>query len=202
MVTGASTADAAVILIDARKGVLTQTRRHSYLVALLGIRHVALAVNKMDLVGYDWRALRGDRGRVPRVRRRDRPRRRHADPGLRAARRQRRRPQRADALVRRPDADRVPRDRSRSTRTGCSSAPFRLPVQWVDPPGPRLPRLRRHDRRRRRAAGRRGAASCPRAARATVARIVTYDGDLEQAVAGQSVTLDARPTRSTSAAAT
>ena len=53
MVTGASTADAAVILIDARKGVLTQTRRHSYLVSLLGIRHVVLAVNKMDLVGWN-----------------------------------------------------------------------------------------------------------------------------------------------------
>ena len=53
MVTGASTADLAVILIDARKGVLGQTRRHSYLVHLLGIRHVVLAVNKMDLVGYD-----------------------------------------------------------------------------------------------------------------------------------------------------
>jgi bifunctional enzyme CysN/CysC len=53
MVTGASTADLAVILIDARKGVLTQTRRHSYLVHLLGIRHIVLAVNKMDLVGYD-----------------------------------------------------------------------------------------------------------------------------------------------------
>ena len=53
MVTGASTADLAVILIDARKGVLQQTRRHSYLVHLLGIRHVVLAVNKMDLVGYD-----------------------------------------------------------------------------------------------------------------------------------------------------
>src|SRR5579885_2891642 len=52
MVTGASTADAAVILIDARRGVLTQTRRHSYLVSLLGIRHVVLAVNKLDLVGY------------------------------------------------------------------------------------------------------------------------------------------------------
>ncbi len=52
MVTGASTADLAVILIDARKGVLTQTRRHSYLAALLGIRHVVVAVNKMDLVGY------------------------------------------------------------------------------------------------------------------------------------------------------
>src|SRR5687767_15278863 len=52
MVTGASTADLAVILIDARKGVLTQTRRHSYIVSLLGIRHVVLAINKMDLVGY------------------------------------------------------------------------------------------------------------------------------------------------------
>ena len=53
MVTGASTADLAVILIDARKGVLTQTRRHSFLVSLIGIRQVVLAVNKMDLVGYD-----------------------------------------------------------------------------------------------------------------------------------------------------
>ena len=52
MATGASTADLAVILIDARKGVLTQTRRHSRIVALMGIRHVVLAVNKMDLVGF------------------------------------------------------------------------------------------------------------------------------------------------------
>ena len=53
MVTGASTADLAVLLIDARKGVLTQTRRHSYLAHLLGIRNLVLAVNKMDLIGYD-----------------------------------------------------------------------------------------------------------------------------------------------------
>jgi bifunctional enzyme CysN/CysC len=53
MVTGASTADLAVILIDARKGVLTQTRRHSYLAHLIGIKNLVLAVNKMDLVGYD-----------------------------------------------------------------------------------------------------------------------------------------------------
>ncbi len=52
MVTGASTAEVAVILIDARKGVLTQTRRHSFLVSLLGIRHVVLAINKLDLVDY------------------------------------------------------------------------------------------------------------------------------------------------------
>ena len=53
MVTGASTADLAVILIDARKGVLTQTRRHSYLAHLIGIRNLVLAVNKTDLIGYD-----------------------------------------------------------------------------------------------------------------------------------------------------
>jgi len=53
MVTGASMAEAAVILVDARKGVLVQTRRHSFLCALLGIRTVVLAVNKMDLVGWD-----------------------------------------------------------------------------------------------------------------------------------------------------
>ncbi len=52
MVTGASTADLAVILIDARKGVLTQTRRHTFLVTLLGIRNIVVAINKMDLVDY------------------------------------------------------------------------------------------------------------------------------------------------------
>jgi bifunctional enzyme CysN/CysC len=52
MATGASTADLAIVLIDARKGLLTQTRRHSYILSLLGVRHVVLAVNKMDLVGY------------------------------------------------------------------------------------------------------------------------------------------------------
>jgi len=59
MVTGASTADLAVILVDARKGVLVQTRRHSYLCHLLGIRHIVLAVNKMDLVGYDQAVFEG-----------------------------------------------------------------------------------------------------------------------------------------------
>src|ERR1700748_1459318 len=52
MITGASTADVAVILIDARKGVLTQTRRHSYLVSLIGIKRVVLAINKLDMAGY------------------------------------------------------------------------------------------------------------------------------------------------------
>ena len=63
MATGASTADLAIILIDARKGVLTQTKRHSYIVSLLGIRHVVLAVNKMDLVDYSqeqFEAIKAD----------------------------------------------------------------------------------------------------------------------------------------------
>jgi bifunctional enzyme CysN/CysC len=59
MVTGASTADLAVILIDARKGILTQTRRHSYLAHLIGIRNIVLAVNKMDLVDYDHAVFDG-----------------------------------------------------------------------------------------------------------------------------------------------
>ena len=53
MVTGASTANLAVILADARTGIITQTRRHSFLISLLGIKHIILAVNKMDLVDYD-----------------------------------------------------------------------------------------------------------------------------------------------------
>src|SRR3984885_660686 len=58
MVTGASTADLAIILVDARKGLLTQTFRHSYIVSLLGIRHVVLAVNKIDLVDFDEATFR------------------------------------------------------------------------------------------------------------------------------------------------
>jgi bifunctional enzyme CysN/CysC len=53
MVTGASTADLAIVLVDARQGILTQTKRHTYLVSLMGIKHIVLAVNKMDLVNYD-----------------------------------------------------------------------------------------------------------------------------------------------------
>src|ERR1700754_2479854 len=53
MATGASTADLAVVLVDSRQGILRQTRRHAYLVSMVGIRHIVLAVNKMDIVGYD-----------------------------------------------------------------------------------------------------------------------------------------------------
>ncbi|MFM8706799.1 MAG: GTP-binding protein, partial [Planctomycetia bacterium] len=57
MATGASTADLAIILVDARHGVLPQTKRHSFIVSLLGIRHVVVAINKMDLVGWDEAAF-------------------------------------------------------------------------------------------------------------------------------------------------
>ena len=73
MVTGASTADAAVLLVDARKGVLTQTRRHSYLVSLIGVRHVALAINKMDLVDYSEKRFREIEAQYRGVREADRP---------------------------------------------------------------------------------------------------------------------------------
>src|SRR4030095_4723347 len=63
MVTGASTADVAVILIDARKGVLTQTRRHSLLASLIGIKKVVLAINKMDLVDYSQAVFRDIEGK-------------------------------------------------------------------------------------------------------------------------------------------
>ncbi|UEP26843.1 sulfate adenylyltransferase subunit CysN [Burkholderia sp. B21-007] len=133
MITGASTADLAVILIDARKGVLTQTRRHSHLVALIGIKRVVLAINKMDLVDYDravferidadYRAfaaelgleeivsipisaLRGDNVIAPGTRMPW-----YAGPTLL---------QHLDTL---PIVERVTRDE-----------PFRLPVQWVNRP--------------------------------------------------------------------
>ena len=73
MVTGASTADCAVMLVDARKGVLTQTPAAQLLVSLLGIRHVVVAVNKMDLVDMTRRAFREIEADVPRARGADRP---------------------------------------------------------------------------------------------------------------------------------
>src|SRR5579883_1881084 len=63
MATGASTAEAAIVLIDASKGVLIQSRRHAYIASLLRVRHVIVAVNKMDLIGYDeatFRAIKTD----------------------------------------------------------------------------------------------------------------------------------------------
>ena len=120
MVTGASTADLAVILVDARKGILTQTRRHSYLVSLLGIRHVVLAVNKLDLVDFsretfdtidaDYRAFASELGVD----------RRRVHPSLGTARGQR---HRAESPTRRGTRDRRWWSISRRSRWTTSSAP-------------------------------------------------------------------------------
>jgi bifunctional enzyme CysN/CysC len=187
MVTGASTADLAVILVDARKGVLTQTRRHSYLVHLLGIKTIVLAVNKMDLVDYaqdtfdaivsDYRVFAESIGI------------RHVDAIPISS-------LRGDNIV------------SNSGNTGwyageplltlletveidglgAQRQPFRMPVQWVNRPDLDFRgfaglisqgQLRPGDAVRVLPSGR----------TSTVARIVTFDSDLKEAVAGQSVTI-------------
>lgn len=186
MVTGASTADAAVILIDARKGVLTQTRRHSYLVSLLGIRHVVLAINKMDLVGWskdvfdtilgeyrdfaaqiglsDFTAipisgLRGDNITTPSAN----------APWYEGP-----------TLLAHLEAIEVEDD--------LRDKPFRMPVQWVNRPNLDFRgfsgliasgTVRPGDRIK----------ALPSGRESTVERIVTLGGDLPAAVAGQSVTL-------------
>ena len=187
MVTGASTADLAVILIDARKGVLTQTRRHSYLARLLGIRHVVLAVNKMDLVGYRRRSSTASCAISAHFAAQLELPRHHRIPLSARARRQRDRRKRADALVSGPPRCSSIWKRSRSRR-GRTDRPFRMPVQWVNRPNSRFSRLLPAPSPRAGAPGRCGARRCPRAHRHGGA-IVTMDGDLPRAVAGQSVTL-------------
>jgi bifunctional enzyme CysN/CysC len=187
MVTGASTADLAVILTDARKGVLTQTRRHSYLVSLLGIRHVVLAVNKLDLVGYseevferisaDYRsfgsqiglgenvvaipmsALRGDNITEPS------PNTPWYD---------------GPTLISHLETVQVSDD----TAAGA----LRLPVQWVNRPDPGFRGFSGRIVGGAVAPGQR-VRVVPSGQESTVARIVTMDGDLDEATAGQSVTV-------------
>ena len=186
MVTGASNAELAVILVDARKGVLTQTRRHSYLVSLLGIRRVVLAINKMDLVGYDagtfaaierdFRAFAarigvGDITAIPLSAV-------HGDNVVEPAASM---PwYRGPTLLRHLESVEV--------GTADAARPFRMPVQWVNRP--------HHDFR-----GFAGqvASGCirpgdrvrilPSGRDRHVARIVTAGGDRDAAIAGESVTL-------------
>lgn len=187
MVTGASTADLAIILIDARKGVLTQTRRHSYLAHLLGVRHIVLAINKMDLVGYDkavferirlaYRAFANDIG-ITRFR---------AIPlsglaGDNVTTRSANMPWYAGpTLIEHLETVEV-------DSAADQSRPFAMPVQWVN-----RPNLDFRGFAGLIASGTvaRGDAVriVPSGRITSVARIVTMDGDLEQAVAGQSVTL-------------
>jgi len=186
MVTGASTADLAVILVDARKGVLTQTRRHSFLVQLLGTRRVVLAVNKMDLVGYaratfetiaaEYREFAGRIGlteitAIPLS----------AVHGDNVVTRSTHMPWYDGAtLMQYLEAVEVGAE--------LAARPFRLPVQWVNRPNGDFRgyaglivsgRVQPGDPIRVLPSGR----------ESRIARIVTADGDLESAVAGQSVTL-------------
>ena len=187
MVTGASTADLAVLLVDARKGVLTQTRRHSYLAHLVGIRRFVLAVNKMDLVDYDqgafdgicadYAAFAGQIGISDWI----------AIPvsGLNG-----------DNVMSRSEAmawyngpsllehlDVVPLDASAD-----AEKPFRLPVQWVNRPNQNFRGFSGQI-----ASGSIGPGAevrvLPSGRVTKVQRIAAMDGDLGQAVAGQSVTL-------------
>jgi bifunctional enzyme CysN/CysC len=187
MVTGASTADLAVILIDGRKGVLTQTRRHSYLAHLIGIRHIVLAVNKMDLVGYDadrfaeivadYRAFARSIGIEDFT----------AIPisglgGDNIASRSDQTPwYQGPTLIEHLETVEV-------DLAGDRRRPFRMPVQWVNRPNLNF----------RGFAGLIASGTVkpgdavrvlPSGRTSTIARIVTMDGDLEEAGAGQSVTL-------------
>ena len=187
MVTGASTADLAVILIDARKGVLTQTRRHSFLAHLIGIKHIVLAVNKMDLVGYDktvferillsYRAFASEIGitnftAIPISGFKGDNITALSDNMLWF---------KGPALI----------EHLENVEIGAAAdeaKPFRLPVQWVN-----RPNLDFRGFSGQLASGkvRPGDAVriLPSGKTTMVDRIVTLDGDLDEAVAGQSVTL-------------
>ncbi|AVP66667.1 MULTISPECIES: sulfate adenylyltransferase subunit CysN [Prescottella] len=186
MVTGASTADLAVILVDARKGVLTQTRRHSYLVSLLGIRHVVLAVNKLDLVDYSQEVFERIAGEYADF---------AAEIGLENVV-----PIPMSAYVGDNLTEHSPNTQWYTGPTlidhletveiedAVQTAPFRMPVQWVNRPdldfrgfsGQIVSGIVRPGDRVR---------ALPSGRESTVARIVTMDGDLDEAVAGRSVTI-------------
>lgn len=186
MVTGASTAELAVILVDARKGVLTQTRRHSYLVSLLGIRHVVLAVNKLDLVDYSQEVFERIVGEYADF---------AAEIGLENVV-----PIPMSAYVGDNLTEHSPNTQWYTGPTlidhletveiedAVQTAPFRMPVQWVNRPdldfrgfsGQIVSGIVRPGDRVR---------ALPSGRESTVARIVTMDGDLDEAVAGRSVTI-------------
>ena len=185
MATGASNAELAVVLIDARKGVLPQTRRHTYICALMGIRQVVLAVNKMDLVdcrediyaaiAHEYRELAAQLG-IAQV---------HCLPVVAPAGDNVGRPSGRMAWY---DGPTLVQLLESAHPTAAQGSEFRLPVQWVNRPD----------------AGFRGYAGTvcggrvavgdevmvqPAMRRARIERIVTADGDLPEASAGQAVTL-------------
>ncbi|MFL2930169.1 MAG: sulfate adenylyltransferase subunit CysN [Candidatus Micropelagos sp.] len=186
MATGASTADLAVLLIDARQGVLTQTKRHAFIASQLGVRHIVLAVNKMDLVDYSEKVFNeivddfktfADQLDIPNL---------HAIPVSALA---------GDNVV---DGSRYMPWYEGPSLLGYlegvdveaeeTSLPFRMPVQWVNRP----------DLDFRGYAGRVAGGIVrpgddvrvlPSGKQSKIARIVTMDSDLDEGVSGQSVTL-------------
>ena len=132
MATGASNAELAIILVDARKGVLVQTRRHSLICSLLGIRHVVVAVNKIDLVGYRQGDVRAHCRRLFDIRSATRLHLDRADPDLGPVRRQRHRRSGNTPWYRGP----LLLDYLETIDVEGESAdkPFRFPVQWVNRP--------------------------------------------------------------------
>ena len=153
MVTGASTADVALVLVDARNGIVEQSRRHASIASLLGIRHLIACVNKMDLVDWDEARFReiesGFAAMAERLGIGDVAR----DPAVGAQRRQRRRRLRRDAVVRR----RAAAGPARAARGGGGPQPRGRPLPGpADDPRHGLPRLCRPRGRRRAAHGRRG----------------------------------------------
>ncbi len=161
MVTGASTADLAIILVDARNGLTEQSRRHAFLATLLRVPHLVLAVNKMDLVGYDQAVFEEIAAEFTRVRRQARHRGPLLRPDLRAARRQRGPAQREHGLARRaaaaePPGARAHRLRPQPDRRALPGAVRHPPAPGHGPRAARLPRLRRPGGRWRAQARRRG----------------------------------------------
>ena len=187
MVTGASTADCAVILIDARKGVLVQTRRHSFLCHQLGIRNLVLAVNKMDLIDYDetkFNAIVSDYAKFAESIGIESF---HAVPISGLA---------GDNITSRSDntdwyggpvlIDLL--ETMQISNTASQKKPFRMPVQWVNRPNLDFRgfsgliasgTVKPGDELR----------SLPSGKTSTVKSVVTMDGELDEAVAGQSITI-------------
>ncbi len=165
MVTGASTADLGLVLVDARNGMTEQSRRHAVILSLLRVPHLVLAINKMDLVDYSEEVYEKIHDEFTAVRHQAVDPRPRGHPDLGAQGRQRGHPQREHAVVLRPDAHAPPRARPRRLRPRPGRHP--LPGAVRHPAevrrAPRLPRVRRPRRRRRDEAGRRGARAPVRA---------------------------------------
>ena len=187
MVTGASTADCAVILIDARKGVLVQTRRHSFLCQQLGIRNLVLAVNKMDLIDYDeakFNAIVSDYAKFA------------ESIGIESFTAVPISGLAGDNITSRSDntdwyggpvlIDLL--ETMQISNTASQKKPFRMPVQWVNRPNLDFRgfsgliasgTVKPGDELR----------SLPSGKTSTVKSVVTMDGELDEAVAGQSITI-------------